>query len=314
MKLSEFFDKAHTKNIVINTDIDGFLSGMLLQKYYGCRVVGFSNSRESIWLVPEIKSIYEPIYIDIFVNNPDTYCIDQHIVAYGNNHLEWILASGTKLNPNLDILKKTYTTDYYHKYPFGTVHYLIALMKLDGIDVDFNELEKEYVVIGNDKKIYRICPGQVILRADDALNSSLGKYAVNASEWWRQLKKFNSSTIDLLYDYIYKSCKKDDNEKYKENMKEFFINGLDCDGADGAFVNIISSDNKSLQKRVLRYNEIITQIVGMELELPKEVKCYKGIADVKECSQKRLEKAVTYAFIYGPTKADKSFSFTIDIE
>ena len=67
MKLSEFFEKAQTKDIVINTDIDGFLSGMILQKYYGCRVVGFSNSSESIWLCPEIKSIYEPIYIDIFV-------------------------------------------------------------------------------------------------------------------------------------------------------------------------------------------------------------------------------------------------------
>ena len=40
--LRELFEK--NKNIVINSDIDGFLSGMILQKYFGCKVVGFSNS------------------------------------------------------------------------------------------------------------------------------------------------------------------------------------------------------------------------------------------------------------------------------
>lgn len=34
---------ANNKNIVINTDIDGFLCGMVLQKYFDCNVVGFSN-------------------------------------------------------------------------------------------------------------------------------------------------------------------------------------------------------------------------------------------------------------------------------
>ena len=48
MRLSEFFNRAGTKKIVINSDIDGFLSGMILQKYYDCEIVGFSNSKESI--------------------------------------------------------------------------------------------------------------------------------------------------------------------------------------------------------------------------------------------------------------------------
>ena len=40
MRLSEFFRNAGTKQIVINSDIDGFLSGMILQEYYGCEIVG----------------------------------------------------------------------------------------------------------------------------------------------------------------------------------------------------------------------------------------------------------------------------------
>lgn len=53
--LKELFER--NKNIVINTDIDGFLCGMILQKYYGCKVVGFSNSRETIWIKDGIDDI-----------------------------------------------------------------------------------------------------------------------------------------------------------------------------------------------------------------------------------------------------------------
>ena len=38
LEVKELFEK--NKNIIINTDIDGFLCGMILQKYYGCKVVG----------------------------------------------------------------------------------------------------------------------------------------------------------------------------------------------------------------------------------------------------------------------------------
>lgn len=39
--LKELFSK--NPNIIINTDIDGFLSGMILQTYLGCKIVGFSK-------------------------------------------------------------------------------------------------------------------------------------------------------------------------------------------------------------------------------------------------------------------------------
>jgi len=61
-KIKELFEK--NKNIVINSDIDGFLCGMILQKYFGCRVVGFSDSRDTVWLAPEVSDIDAPVYID----------------------------------------------------------------------------------------------------------------------------------------------------------------------------------------------------------------------------------------------------------
>lgn len=313
MKLSEFFEAAKTKDIVINSDIDGFLSGMILQKYYDCRIVGFSNSKESIWLIPEIDSIYEPVYIDIYVNRPDTFCIDQHVIAHDNNHLERILSYGTKMNPNLDIFKRSYRGDYYHKYPFGTVHYLIALMKQDGIDVQFNDLEMEYTVKGADGRKYKTCPGQIILRADDALYSSLGPYEGNARNWWEKLKKFNSNSIDSLYKYLFETCDKKENWNYKNDIGEFFIKGLNCDGSDGAFNRITCSDGKTVEDRVINYNNIINKIVGIEMELPHEVKEYKGSAQRGAFSVEKLQSAITYAFICSPKKPNQCFSYTIDI-
>lgn len=61
-KIKELFEK--NKNIVINSDIDGFLCGMILQKYFGCRVVEFSDSRDTVWLAPEVSDIDAPVYID----------------------------------------------------------------------------------------------------------------------------------------------------------------------------------------------------------------------------------------------------------
>ena len=313
MKISEFFEKANSKDIVINTDIDGFLCGMILQKYYGCRIVGFSNSKESIWLIPEMDSIYKPVYIDIFVNNPGVFCIDQHIVAYDDAYLKTILSWGTKMNPNLDILKKTYIGDYYHKFPFGTVHYLIALMKQDGIDVVFNDLTTTYAVQGCDWREYNICPGQIILRADDALYSSLGPYKANAANWWKQLKSFHSKTIDLLYKYLSETCKEEKNTIYKREIGDFFVNGLGCDGRDGAFNRITQLNDTTLQSRVLNYNKVIGEIVGMEMDLPREVKEYRGTAQLSAWSKEKQNSAVTYAFVCSPSKPLSSFSYTTNI-
>lgn len=185
--LKEIF--AQNKDIVINSDIDGFLCGMILQKYYACRIVGFSNSRETIWLIPEIEDINKPIYIDLYVANPAVTCIDQHIIAYDKDHHNEICSYGTKINPNLD-RKRTFVgdmeSDYYHKYPFGTVHYLIAMMAREGIQVDLPDLNKEYQtdVPGISGIKHKTCAGHIILRADDALYSTLSQYRANALDWW----------------------------------------------------------------------------------------------------------------------------------
>ncbi len=185
LSIEQFLRNASTRNLVINSDLDGFLSGMILQHFYNCKIVGFTNSKDSLWISPEIKSIHDVVFIDIFITNPNIYCIDQHIVAYDNTYIDLFLSYNTKLNPNLNLSRRTFAgdlgaeSDYFHKYPFGTVHFILSIMKTDNHDLDINSLLKIKSITGIDNKQYEVCPLIVLLRADNALQSSIGAYRSN---------------------------------------------------------------------------------------------------------------------------------------
>ncbi|MCR4694405.1 MAG: hypothetical protein K5773_03665 [Pseudobutyrivibrio sp.] len=312
MKLSEFFEKAGTKDIVINTDIDGFLSGILLQEYYGCKVVGFSNSREYIWLSPEVENILDPVYLDIFINRKDAYCIDQHVVAYDKNHLNEIKSWGTKLNPNLDLSERTYSGDlgtkanYYKKYPFGTVHYLISLMAEDGFGNVSMDLDKVFTISAS-TKTYSATKGQFILRADDALFSSLGPYRENANAWWSLLN--TSDNIQSLIDYK-NSLDSAKNYSYKKEIGQLFTDGLGCDGIDGAFKTILKPGTDQLADRITAYSSFLADVTGVRLDLPEKYVTYKGTPKICKYDDDQLKQAFTYAFITSPSKPKSAFSYT----
>ncbi len=311
--LKELFDK--NKNIIINTDIDGFLCGMILQKYYGCKVVGFSNSRETIWVSPEIKDIYSPIYVDLFVKKPNVVCIEQHIIAFNRQHHNEILGYGTKINPNID-RERTFVgdmqSDYFHKYPFGTVHYLIALMAKEGVQVELPDLSKEYTYKGAHCTI-----GHVILRADDALYSTLSPYRANALDWWEWLGQFDSDAISQLRQYV-DSCNIKKAHDYKMMVGKFF-KAFECDGADGAFNNI-ADDSGNIFGKVLVYSKTIGKMMGIDLEIPTKYIIHKGVYQISLSRSNtnmnilRSPNLYSYAFIFGPNSNRPNFSYTIDMK
>lgn len=191
MKLTELFEQ--NKNIVINTDIDGILSGIILQQYYDCNIVGFSNSNDIVWLCSDIQSVYAPVYIDMFVPQDDVICIEQHIIAVNDaQHNHW-LQCGTKINPNLTLQKRIFTTaDYKFKYPFGTIHYLIALMEFEGMQVTLPNLD---TVVDASLNI-RI--GDLLLRADDAMKTTRNsRYMANAQQWWNRLLNLSNNAVSI---------------------------------------------------------------------------------------------------------------------
>ncbi len=318
--IKEIFET--NKTIVINSDIDGFLCGMILQKYLGCRVVGFSDSKDKVWLIPEIEDIDSPIYIDLYVARPKVICIEQHIIAYDSTHHEEIKGYGTKINPNLE-RERTFVgdmqSDYYHKYPFGTVHYLIALLAKEGINVSLPDLSIAHQVpkYGYSGEFISTTAGHMILRADDALYSTLSPYRKNALDWWNWLDPDHQiPAIESLRQYI-SSCDIGMAKDYKLAIGAFF-KGLGCEGQDGAFKKVTDDEGNILDK-VMNYRDVICSIMEMPLELPKKYVIHKGKYAIQyarpgyDMNVLQADNLYSYAFIFGPRPKFPNFSFTLDM-
>lgn len=307
---------ANNKNIIINTDIDGFLCGMLLQKYFNCKVVGFSNSKKTIWVDSSVKSIYDPIYIDLYVVNPDVTCIEQHIIGYDEEHNKQIASNPNKINPNL-LRNKSFTVDYPHKYPFGTVHFLIALMEKEGIDVDlpcmgivreFNNIE--------------LVTSELILRADDALYSTQGPYRENAIDWWGWLTNYSNrgrATKKLVQAVMDAGTK---NASEIKNRTGRFFKSFGCDGIDGSFDNITQNDGTLIYK-IDPYINMLSAYFDVKLDVPHQLVTHEGLfrrmqvmGRDKETLERitHMENLFSYAFIYGPFARYPNFSYTTDME
>lgn len=323
--LREIFDR--NPNIIINNDIDGFLSGMILQHYLGCEIVGFSNSNDKVWVTSDVQSIYDPVYIDMYVNRPDVVCIDQHVVADDQERLNRILAYGTKLNPNIQLAPRTLVNNYTRKYPFGTVHYLMHLMGNENIDVEFRNL-RETVHIDINGTDYRTYPGQVLMRADDALYNTFRAYRDNSEEWWTRLN--TSDTVQRIIDYK-NSCNRDQIINYENHIGNLFIalgcrqNNLHSKAAAGVITDsdgsfpFITIDNEpgttsAIRQEIIEYVRRISEIMGIDMCIPDTYILHQ--AQIARRARPDIiidrEDLFSYAFVAGPN-SDECFSYTIDM-
>jgi len=342
MKLKEIFEK--NPNIIINTDIDGVLSGVILVKYCKCKIVGFTNSKDCVWLADDYDDLYKHVYIDMFVTDNNAICIDQHIVALDDNHMKKIISLGNKFSPQNDDnnnLRVFSSLGFKHKYPFGTLQYLIAQLESEGIKITLPDLNSQ--IPNSAIKI-----GDLIHRADDAMKTSMYAYESNAKFWWDWLdKKAPKGSIKLMKAYLdqlvhtsdakvnaisKKHKKKDyidqrteDVENIKDKTKEYFKSQFGCKTSDGGF-NIITDKNEDLLPNIEKYIKTISTLLGAnDIEIPKHYVVHRGTA----CRTRWLDifkddflkdyticghKIFSYAFIYGPDNDGRTnFSFTIDM-
>lgn len=347
MTLKEVFEK--NKNIIINTDIDGVLSGAILVKYCNCRIVGFTNSKDCVWLADGYDDLYKHVYIDMFVTNDKTTCIDQHIVALDDNHMRDIVSLGCKYSPQNDDENnlRTFTSwGFKNKYPFGTFQYLIAQLESEGIEITLPNLNS---LVPNSE----ITIGDIIHRADDAMKTTLYAYESNAKFWWKwlenkapkgslkammtyldQLKMTSDAKVDLIptengkkhkkKDYIDQRTK--DVEDIKAKTKRYFNSEFGCKTSDGGFNNITDKDN-NLLPNIEKYIKTIFTLLGVQnITIPQHYNIHRGVV----CRTRWLDifkddflndyticghKIFSYAFIYGPDNdGQTNFSFTIDME
>jgi hypothetical protein len=250
--------------IIVNTDIDGVLSAYVLCRYCGCEIVGFSNSADCVWWRKDkISSIYDAVYVDMYVPRKDVLTIDQHIIAYDNKMLSVIESYGSKMNPNIDN-PRTFLPNgsYYVKYPFGTIHYILSKLGKEDIDITY-DLKK----LVSDKYGCYLNIADFILRADDAMTTSLNsKYVNNAKKWWWWLKDESkmSNNIVSLTNYLNQcSTKTTDVYKKKEVIASYFKNEFCCDSPDGGFSRI-TDFNGFLYDKVVKYMSFFFTLLGGE--------------------------------------------------
>lgn len=332
MGLRDLFAK--NPNIIINTDIDGILSGVLLVKYLGCRIVGFSNSQDKVWLADDHDDLYKHVYIDMFVTDDRVLCVDQHIVAINAEHQQRIIQSGTKYSPQIEGNRIFTKKDFENKYPFGTTQYIIASLEEEGITVELPPLTTS--VPNSNIKV-----GDLVHRADDAMRSTLYNYVKNSKYWWQWLKdkSGDAQSICSLIDYLlsipettgHKMKKSDEGMKrYMDDVKkktgEFFKSNFLCSKDDGDFKEITDESGNVLDS-FQQYVSSIGNIINCPgVVIPAHYKTHTGKAYRTrwlDFFEKDFLKDYTffghrifsYAFLYSPDN-DRytNWSFTVDME
>lgn len=243
--------------IIVNADIDGILSAYVLCRYHGCEIVGFSNSADCVWWRGDrIRSIYDAVFVDMFVSHRDVPTIDQHIVAYDPETLTELKELGNKLNPNIDNARTFLPNgSYYSKYPFGTVHYILAKLGSDNIDV---KLDTARPVCAGDG--HGLTVADFILRADDAMTTSLkSNYTANAKRWWWWLKDVSkmSNNIVSLTSYLNECVLNGvDALAKKDFIGKFLVGSFNCNSPDGGFSNVVNKDG-SLRECFTRFVKFV---------------------------------------------------------
>jgi hypothetical protein len=303
--------------IIINTDIDGVLSGLLLQKYAGCEIVGFSNSDNAVWInQKKINSIYDAVYIDMFVADPNVVCIDQHIVTCDEVHWTKLKSNSNKINPNI-ILPRHHAPmkSYRSKYPLGVLHFIIALLEKEGIQLEFNfntNFHKDISLL------------DLFLRADDAMNTSVvSNFKDNAILWWNWFTELsrNGKVTSQMISYL-NELNEEKVVRIKQQTSQFLKSApFYCESSDGGYKSILNDKNQ-LHENVLQYFSFLAKIIETK-SLNSETKfiAYKGKTQRISLtpSQKNElmnhnaingQKIFSYAFIWGENR-EGNFSYTV---
>lgn len=289
------------RKCIINTDLDGILSGIILHNILEWEIVGFCDSGEYIWLDnSKYININEIIFIDMFVAPTDFKCIDQHIIAFDSNQHKLLASNPNKLNPNLlNERCLTPTSSYSAKYPFGTIHFIIASLERQGYEFDI-KLMKE--IMSGIKLI------DIILRADDAMfTSTFSNYTDNAQYWWEWLINYsnNGKTTRQFYEYI--RWAKSNLWLRQIKLQKLLLTDLlksspfYCSRSDGGYAGIEEMGNKKLKNYVKEYIHFMSEIVGLKcFNLEVNFSTIKGIAKRTTFSSKTQDEilANTYYFLF----------------
>lgn len=252
MKLNEEIINLFVKNkkCIINADLDGLLSGMILHKFLEWEIVGFSSCcgkpDDELWLYNTDENLKECVFVDLPVYLNDFSTIDQHFIAFDKESINTYKDNENKANPNIIrervFKKEDGTSEYTMKYPFGTVHFIIAILENMGIidenySLDFRKMLDDFDL------------ADLILRADRVIGNT-SSYTANCLDWLRWLIDIGGKNTNTLFNIVQTELP---NRILRERKVENKMKDLGCIGKDGDCSNLLRNKEYDLLKKYFNY-------------------------------------------------------------
>jgi len=244
-RLSESLDERH--GMVTSCDLDGLLTAAVVSGVSAWSLEGFYDSRDSLWLTPTTGGDGRAyVFLDVFVARPDVFSVDQHIISSDVDHGLRLRKSGNKINPNLARLTayggvrgRTFTD----KYPFGTVHYVIALLERSGRSFTI-ELDKP------------IAPGlsvlDLLMRADGAADNTKN-YPRNANVWWDWLSEIGGDLTKEIARSARAIARSHGGFTSKKTHLERLFRELGCSTSDANFAAALRDESQAVTSIVRQF-------------------------------------------------------------
>jgi len=252
LELNENIVNLFTKNrkCIINVDLDGILSGMILQKFLNWQVVGYSccNGKpdDELWLINSQENLEECVFVDLPVYIEGYSTIDQHFVAFEKDSINKYNEDNNKINPNI-MREKVFRDEkgnyqYTSKYPFGTVHFILAILE------NLNIIDNEYIM-NFDKQLENFDVADLILRADRAIGNTYS-YTPNCIEWANWLIKLGGKNTNILFEKVKSEYTLRKNNELFVEMK---LKRLGCIRSDGDCSNMFRRKNYDLLTKYFKF-------------------------------------------------------------
>ena len=228
------------RKCIVNADGDGLIAGMLLQKFLGWRVVGYSSCcgkpDDELWLENAYEKLEECVFVDLPVCVSNYFAVDQHFVLFDELNRINYLAPKNKINPNV-MQRKVYRNasgiyEYKEKYPFGTAHFVLAVLE------DLGVINPQFTFQFS-KQLNGFDLADLIFRADRVIGN-LCQYTKNCFDWADWLIKLGGhNTADLFH--IAKNSYR--TRSAAEIQVGNTLQSYGCKGADGDCSNLFRGWN-----------------------------------------------------------------------
>ena len=239
------------RRCIINADLDGILSGMLLQKYLNWEVMGFSScsggTSDEIWVTEPKVDITECVFVDLPVATKMITTIDQHFTLLDNDSVGRYLRCGNKINPNAMRGYCYNNGDYCSKYPFGTVHFIIAC--LENIEVIKDTFLFNVSLDGCDKL-------DVLFRADGVVKN-MYNYTQNCTSWSNWMMDLGGYNTSLVFNTLLDEYQK---RYLKISEVEKMLASFGCKRKDGDCSNMISNGNLAALQQYINWLALLFNV------------------------------------------------------